>query len=189
MSTMQRVAVYCGAQPGHDPMFMSAARELGAALAREGLGLVYGGSSVGMMGAVADAALAAGSEAIGVIPRLLTAREPAHAGLTKLHVVDTMHQRKALMAEYASAFIALPGGFGTFEEIFEVVTWAQIHVHDKPCVLLNIGGYYDQLLGFLDSAVGSGLLRSEYRSLMQSASTVDEALRLVTMRLLQQRGG
>jgi uncharacterized protein (TIGR00730 family) len=176
VTAVRRVCVFCGAQPGHDPRFLEESTALGGALASRGLGLVYGGASVGMMGAVADAALAGGGEVVGVIPRKLADRELAHPRITSLHVVETMHQRKAMMADHASGFLAMPGGFGTLEEIFEVVTWAQIGIHHKPCLLLNLGGFYDGLIGFLDGAVRSGLLRPEYRALLLEARTVDEAL-------------
>jgi uncharacterized protein (TIGR00730 family) len=136
-------------------------------MAVEGLGLVYGGGHVGLMGVVADAVLAGGGEAIGVIPRAMVERELAHGGLTELHVVDTMHQRKALMADLADGFAALPGGFGTADELFEILTWAQLGLHAKPVGLLNVGAFFDPLLGWLDACVGEGFLRRPHRDILQ----------------------
>ena len=168
---MRRICVYCGANPGNDPAFRAAAETLAESLARQGLGLVYGGASVGLMGALADTMLQAGGEVIGVIPRVLVEREVAHAGLSELRVVESMHQRKAAMAELADGFIALPGGFGTLEEIFEILTWSQLGLHRKPCGLLNVNGYYRGLVEFLDRAVDSGLLREENRRMLLVAET------------------
>lgn len=151
---------------GRNGAYRDAAAALGRLLAREGIGLVYGGASVGLMGTVADAALAGGGEVIGVIPRALEAKEIAHAGLSALHVVETMHERKALMAELADGFIALPGGMGTFDEFFEVVTWAQLGIHAKPFGLLNVAGYYDRLAAFLDHTVAEGFVRGEHREMI-----------------------
>lgn len=163
---MKRICVFCGSSPGKDPAYRDAAEALGRLLAREGIGLVYGGSSIGLMTAVADAALAAGGEVTGVIPRALEAKEIAHPGLSALHVVETMHERKALMAELADGFVALPGGMGTFDEFFEVVTWAQLGIHAKPCGLLNVAGYYDRLTAFLDHAVAEGFVKIELRDML-----------------------
>jgi len=163
---MKRICVFCGSSAGRNPAYRDAAEALGRLLAREGIGLVYGGSSVGLMTAVADAALAAGGEVIGVIPHSLVAKEIAHPGLSALHVVGTMHERKALMAELADGFVALPGGMGTFDEFFEVVTWAQLGIHVKPCGLLNVGGYYDRLTAFLDHAVAEGFVKGEHREMI-----------------------
>ena len=163
---MKRICVFCGSSPGRTPAHRDAAGALGRLMAREGIGIVYGGSSVGLMTAVADAALAAGGEVIGVIPRALEAKEIAHPGLSALHVVETMHERKALMVELADGFIALPGGMGTFDEFFEVVTWAQLGIHVKPCGLLNVAGYYDRLTAFLDHAVAEGFVREEHREMI-----------------------
>jgi uncharacterized protein (TIGR00730 family) len=149
------------------PEYTEAARALGHHIAQEGWGLVYGGGKVGLMGTVADATLAAGGEVIGVIPESLMSREVGHTGLTALHVVSTMHQRKQQMAELADVFIALPGGIGTFEELFEVWTWRQLGYHAKPVGLVNVAGYYDGLLGFLDSAVDQGFVRPPQRDLLQ----------------------
>jgi uncharacterized protein (TIGR00730 family) len=162
---MRRVCVFCGSNRGSDPIYTAAARALGTLLAREQLGLVYGGGSVGLMGEVADAVLAAGGEAIGVIPHGLWAREVGHKALTQMHVVDTMHARKAMMADLADAFIALPGGLGTLEEIFEVWTWAQLGMHAKPLGFLNVAGFYDPLLAFLDAATETAFIRPQFREL------------------------
>lgn len=164
---MKTVCVYCGSSPGARPEYLDAATELGRLLACEGMRLVYGGACVGVMGRVADAVLEGGGQVIGVIPQGLMERDLAHQGLTQLHVVATMHERKAMMAELSDAFIALPGGIGTFEELFEILTWAQLGIHHKPCGLLNVAGYYDQLLAFLDHSVREGFLASEHRSLLQ----------------------
>ncbi len=152
------VCVYCGSRPGHDPAHMALAREVGHWIGTHGAQLVYGGGHHGLMGAVADAALAAGARVIGVIPEALVEMEAAHQGCTELHVVANMHQRKQLMAEHADVFLALPGGIGTFEELFEVWTWRQLGYHDKPIGLLNAGGYYDSLLAFLGSSVQAGFM-------------------------------
>ncbi len=163
---MKRVCVFCGSSHGHDPRYRRAAEDLGRRLAEQGLGLVFGGGSVGLMGALADATLAGGGTAIGVIPHGLAAREIAHRGLTELRVVASMHERKAHMARLADAFIALPGGFGTLEELFEIVTWAQLGIHRKPIGLLNVAGYYDALIALLDHAVAEGFVSQENRGLV-----------------------
>jgi uncharacterized protein (TIGR00730 family) len=160
---MKRILVFCGSSPGRLPDYAAAAAVLGAEIAQRGLATVYGGATVGLMGAVADGALAAGGEVIGVIPRRLVEREIAHAGLTELHVVETMHERKALMAEIADAVIALPGGSGTLDELFELFTWSQLGLHRKPIGLLNVAGYWRPLLGFLDHAVSERFLAAEHR--------------------------
>ncbi|HEX4964543.1 MAG TPA: TIGR00730 family Rossman fold protein [Thermoanaerobaculia bacterium] len=162
---MDRICVFCGSNPGADPRYAEAAAGFGRALAGRGLTLVYGGGRVGLMGVVADATLAAGGRAIGVIPRSLATRELAHEGLTELKVVGSMHERKAAMAGLAGAFVALPGGIGTLEEWFEVWTWGQLGIHSKPCGLLNVAGYYDPLLSFLDHAVAQHFLRAEHRAM------------------------
>ena len=159
---MQRVCVFTGSNSGARAAYAEAARELGALLAGRGIGLVYGGARVGLMGLIADAVLAGGGEAIGVIPEALVAKEVAHSGLTELRVVGSMHQRKAVMSDLADAFIALPGGWGTLEELFEVLTWAQLGLHRKPCGLLNVEGYFDGLLAFLSHTVAEGFVRTEY---------------------------
>ncbi|WP_440995304.1 TIGR00730 family Rossman fold protein [Arhodomonas sp. SL1] len=163
---MKRICVYCGSRPGHHPEFREAAFALGAALARQRATVVYGGAAVGMMGAVADGALDAGGEVIGVIPESLLAREVGHREITDLEVVDSMHQRKARMAELSDAFIALPGGLGTLEEVFEILTWAQLGFHRKPCGLLNVAGYFDHLVRFLDAAVTAGFLPRSHREML-----------------------
>ncbi len=173
---MRRICVFCGSNPGRLPAYREAATALGRMLARRGIGLVYGGASVGLMGAAADAALAAGGEAIGVIPRALMDRELGHPGLTELRVVGSMHARKAMMAELSDGFVALPGGAGTLEEIFEIWTWAQLGDHEKPCGLLNVAGFYDRLIGFLDHAAGEGFMRAEHRAMLLAAETGDELL-------------
>ena len=163
---LERICVFCGSQTGHDPVYIEAARTTGRLLAHRGIGLVFGGGHVGMMGAVAEAALAAGGEAIGVIPQGLVRRELAYEGLTELIVTHTMHERKQRMADLSDAFMALPGGFGTFEEFCEIITWAQLGLHQKPCGLLNVKGYYDPLLAMFDHAVREGFLRPALRGLV-----------------------
>jgi uncharacterized protein (TIGR00730 family) len=163
---MKRICVFCGSNPGRDPLYAKAARELGTLLAHRGIGLVTGGGHIGLMGVVADAALAAGGEVIGVIPEALQARELAHQSLTQLHVVPSMHTRKALMAELSDGFIAMAGGFGTFEEFCEVLTWAQLGLHSKPCGLLNVLGYYDFLLRMFDRADDEQFLAPQHRELV-----------------------
>lgn len=173
---MQRLCVYCGSSPGRNPAYAAAGRALGTALVERGMGLVYGGASVGVMGQVADAVLKAGGEAIGVIPKSLAVREVAHASLTEQHVVASMHERKALMAELSDGFVALPGGWGTFEEIFEILTWAQLGFHAKPCGLLNVAGYYDHLHAFLDHAIEEQFVKPEYRPMVIVASDPETLL-------------
>lgn len=165
-TSVSRICVFCGSNAGADPAYAEAARSFGAMLAREGIGLVYGGGNVGLMGAIADAALAAGGEVIGVIPHGLARKELAHEGLSKLHVVDSMHERKALMADLSDAFVAMPGGLGTLEEVFEVITWAQLGIHDKACALLNVRKYYNGLLDFLELAVRQSLIKPEHRAMI-----------------------
>lgn len=175
----RRICVYCGSSEGNRPEYAEAARQMGAFLARQGIGLVYGGGRVGLMGAVASGALAAGGEVIGVIPEKLRARELAHLGLTELFVVDSMHARKTMMAYLSDAFIALPGGWGTLEETFEVTTWAQLNYHFKPVGLLNINGYYDRLLAFVEHAVEEGFIRQVHRGLVVSAAEPAALLELL----------
>ena len=162
---MNSICVFCGSSPGNDPAYAEAAQKLGRTLAERGNTLVYGGH-VGLMGVVADAALEAGGEVIGVMPRSLVDREIGHKGLTKLHVVGSMHERKALMSELSDGFVALPGGNGTLEEFFEVLTWAQLGEHGKPCGLLNVAGYYDPLLKVFDQMVEKDFLRGAHRELV-----------------------
>jgi len=178
----RRVAVYCGSSDGSDPAFRIEATALGESIAAAGLGLVYGGANVGLMGAVADAALAAGAEVIGVLPGVLAGREIAHIGLTSLEMVPTMHERKARMAELADAFLVLPGGYGTLDELMEAVTWAQLGMHAKPCILINTAGYWNGLLAFLDSAVTARFLKEENRQLLLVASGAPEAVRMAAER-------
>src|SRR3954471_1382965 len=173
---MRRICVYAGSNPGSDPAYADGARALGAELAGRGIGLVYGGGKVGLMGVIADAVLTAGGEAIGVMPQALIDREIGHPGLTELRVVDSMHERKALMAELADAFIAVPGGIGTLEELIEVYTWSQLGIHDKACGVLNVNGYYDALARFLDHAVTAGFLRPEHREVLTVAADPAELL-------------
>lgn len=161
-----RLCVFCGSSSGQDPVYLEAARSLGGALARTGIDLVYGGASVGLMGAVADAVLAGGGHVIGVMPQALVDKEIAHKALSDLRIVGSMHERKALMAELADGFVALPGGLGTFEELFEVWTWAQLGYHRKPCALLNAGGFYDKLTAFLDDVVERGFVKPIHRSML-----------------------
>ena len=163
---MKRICVYCGSSPGNDPRYTVAARLLGEVMLERGIGLVYGGASIGVMGAVADAVLDGGGEAIGVIPRALAVKEVAHERLTEQHVVGSMHERKAMMAELSDGFVALPGGWGTMEEIFEILTWAQLGFHDKPCGLLNVAGYYDHLFSFLEHAIDEAFVKPDYRALL-----------------------
>ena len=170
MSTRVSLCVYCGSRDGAAPAYGEAARAVGAEIARRGWQLVYGGGRAGLMGQVADAALAGGAPVVGVIPRSLMDREVGHAGLSELHVVDTMHQRKRLMAERSDAFVALPGGIGTFEELFEVWTWRQLGYHDKPVGLLNVDGYYDALLAFLGQTVTQGFVSPPQHALLQVAA-------------------
>lgn len=164
------ICVYCGSRSGDASAFAGAARTIGHEIGRRGWQLVYGGGRAGLMGIVADAALAAGAPVTGVIPQSLMAREQGHPGLTELHVVDTMHQRKTLMAERADAFLALPGGIGTFEELFEVWSWRQLGYHDKPLGLLNVAGYYDALLRFLGQSEGAGFVTATQRALLDVAT-------------------
>lgn len=164
--SIERLCVFCGSSPGSDPAYLAAARAMGTALAEAGIGLVYGGAAVGLMGAVADATLAAGGEVTGVMPRALAEKEIAHSTLSELRVVGSMHERKALMAELSHGFIALPGGLGTLEELFEIWTWAQLGYHQKPCAVLNVNGFYDRLIGFLDGVVEQRFMRPEHRRML-----------------------
>jgi uncharacterized protein (TIGR00730 family) len=173
---MQRVCVFTGSSSGARPEYREAATDLGRLLAERGIGVVYGGARVGLMGVVADAALAAGGEVVGVIPDALVAKEVAHTGLTDLRVVASMHERKALMSDLADAFVALPGGWGTLEEFFEVLTWAQLGLHRKPCGLLNTLGYFDGLLAFLSHTIDEGFVRSQNAALIAVSATPAELL-------------
>lgn len=184
MVSLTAICVYCGSASAAKPVYLEAAKELGEALAARGLTLVYGGAESGLMGSVANAALAAGGKVIGVIPESMVEKEIAHRGLTQLHVVGSMHERKALMAALSDAFIALPGGYGTYDEIFEMLTWAQIGYHTKPCGFLNTNGFYDRLFAFLDHATDEGLLRPQHRNLPYLER---ELLPLLTKLLEKQR--
>lgn len=163
---MRRVCVYCGSSSGVLPEYSAAARELADVLVRHELELVYGGADKGIMGVLADAMLEHGGKVHGVIPKMLTDKEIAHQGLTELHVVASMHERKTMMAALSDGFIALPGGYGTLEEIIEIITWGQLRFHDKPCGLLNVKGYFDHLLAYLDHASKEGFLRREHRNML-----------------------
>ena len=165
-TAMKSVCVFCGSSPGGDPAYLAAARAIGGEIAGRGLKLVYGGAQVGLMGAVADAALAAGGEVVGVLPKALMIKEIGHAGLSRLEVVASMHERKARMAELSDGFIALPGGAGTLEEIFEIWTWGQLGFHGKPAGFLNVAGYYDRLAGFLDHTVAEAFVKPVHRDML-----------------------
>lgn len=180
MANVASICVYCGANPGHGGEFVSAASRLGAAMARRGLALVYGGGGIGLMGAVANAVLAEGGRVRGVIPTFLRQQELAHSGVEEMLVVETMHERKWKMMELSDAFVALPGGFGTLEELFEVLAWGQLRLHQKPVGLLNVGGFYDDLLRFLDRAVADGLLRQGNRDRILASSDPDRLLDILT---------
>jgi uncharacterized protein (TIGR00730 family) len=173
---IRNIAVFCASASGVNPVYQAAAEELGRALATRNIGLVYGGSNVGLMKAVAEAALSAGGKVIGVIPEVLVDLEVAHHGITELLITSTMHTRKALIGEKADAFIALPGGFGTFEELFEVLAWHTLNIHGKPILLLNVNGFYDKLLVFLDHCVAEGMLKPKSRELLRVAENVEDAL-------------
>ena len=173
MSEIRRVCVFCGSRPGARPSYARAARQLGARLAAEGLGLVSGGGRVGLMGVVANAVLDGGGQAVGVIPQALAAREVGHTDLTELHVVGTMHQRKAMMADLADAFVALPGGLGTLEELSEALTWQGLGLHAKPCAVLDVDGYYGPLLAWLDAGVAEGFVSAPARAALIVESDPD----------------
>jgi uncharacterized protein (TIGR00730 family) len=173
---MKKICVFCGSSIGNRPAYAAAAVALGGLLAKKKIGLVYGGGNVGLMGVIADAVLDAGGEVIGVIPHALAEREIEHRRLTQLHVVDSMHIRKAMMADLADAFIAMPGGVGTFEEFFEAVTWTQLGLHRKPCGLLNVAGFYTPLAAFIDQAVSEGFIKPVHRA---SIVVDDDAERLL----------
>ena len=183
MARLKRICVFCGSSLGARPAYRQAAQRLGELLAERGIGVVFGGGCVGLMGVVADAALSKGGEVIGVMPESLVRREIGHQGVTKLHVVETMHQRKALMAERAAAFAALPGGVGTADEFFEIVTWRQLRLHSKPIGLLNVAGFFDPLLAWLDRTVADGFVRAEHRGLLRVA----EEPEMLLERLLGER--
>ncbi len=176
MSFTHRVCVYCGSKTGNNPAFTEQAKQLGHILASNKVGLVYGGGSVGMMNEIANATLSRGGQVHGVIPQHLYDLEVAHKQLTALHITDTMHERKAMMAELSDAFIALPGGFGTFEELMEAITWLQLDIHGKPVTIFNIDGYYDKLIQFIDHAVESGFITNGNRNSLKVANTVQDCL-------------
>ncbi|MCR9251033.1 MAG: TIGR00730 family Rossman fold protein [bacterium] len=177
------IAVFCGSRSGNNPVFVDTAKEVAQHLVDHDFGLVYGGGKVGLMGVIADEMLALGGEVIGVIPEKLFTKEVAHAGITELITVQTMHERKAIMADKSKAFIALPGGIGTLEELFEVFTWAQIGYHKKPCALLNVDGFYDPLNEMLDHTVASDFLAQDYRESLISKNTVGELLKEVISKI------
>ena len=174
---MKSIAVYCGANPGASPIYADAARAMGRALVGHNISLVYGGGHVGLMGAVADEVLRLGGEVSGVIPQQLVERELAHQGLTRLFVVKDTHERKAMMAQLSDGFVALPGGMGTLEELFEVLTWAQLEIHAKPVGVLNVAGFYDQLVGFLGHARAEGFIREQHAGMMMVESDADLLVR------------
>jgi uncharacterized protein (TIGR00730 family) len=173
---MRRLCVFCGSKVGNNPAYAESARALGTALARRGIGLVYGGGHIGLMGTAADAALAAGGEVIGVIPQGMVEQELAHRQLTELRIVRTMHERKALMAELSDAFIALPGGYGTLDETFEILTWAQLGLHAKPVGMWNVAGFFDPLLAWVAQAVRDGFVSERNRGLLRVVASVEEVL-------------
>jgi uncharacterized protein (TIGR00730 family) len=175
-NVIKRIVVYCGANVGNNPVYKTAAEELGCELAREGIGIVYGGGGVGLMGVVADAALAAGGEVIGVIPEALKALEVEHKGLTEMHVVPDMHSRKAMMLGLSDAVIAMPGGFGTMDELFEALTWSQLDYHRMLCGLLNVGGYYDHLIAWMEHSVREGLVKPANLQLLVHGKTTAQLL-------------
>ena len=176
---MRRLAVYCGSAPGSDPDFTSLAEALGAEMARRGIGLVYGGGRLGLMGVIADAVMAHGGEAYGVIPQALVDLEVAHTGLTELHLVNTMHERKAMMTDLTDAFLAIPGGIGTLDELFEAWTWHALGYHAKPLALLNVNGFWDRLVGFMDHVAASGFLSPSRRAQLLVADDIGEAIDLL----------
>lgn len=176
MSTLYRICVFCGSRPGARADYVSAGASLGAALARRKLGLVYGGASIGVMGALADAVLAGGGRAIGVIPQRLKDKEIAHAGLSELRIVASMHERKAAMEHLADAFIAAPGGFGTLEEVFEIITWLQLGLHHKPVGFLNVAGFYDPVLSFIRHGVEEGFIPKEHAEAIEHDADPDRLI-------------
>ena len=176
MSDFKRLAVYCGSATPADPTYMEMARAVGDTLARRGIGVVYGGGKVGLMGAIADAAIAAGGEVIGVIPEALVNAEVAHRGLTELHVVPDMHTRKALFTSLSDGFLTLPGGVGTMDELWEAVSWAQLGYHDKPVGLLNVGGFYDQLIAFNRHMIEVGFIRAQHAGILVARDDLDALL-------------
>lgn len=175
----KRIGIFCGAHTGNGERYIEIASGVARRLVGSGYGIVYGGGRVGLMGVIADSALEAGGEVIGVIPEALASKEIAHAGLTQLHVVSTMHERKALMADLSDGFIAIPGGYGTMDEFCEILTWAQLRIHEKPVTLLNSDGYYDELLALFDKMVREGFVTTTNRGLVRSAQTIEDLLALL----------
>ncbi len=173
---MNRICVFCGSKTGNSPLFLEAAVQLGRVLAERGLELVYGGASIGLMGAVADSVMAGGGKVVGVIPEAMASKEVAHDGLTEMHVVSSMHERKSMMARLADAFVALPGGFGSFEELLEMITWAQLGIHRKPVGILNVSGYYDPLIQLFEGAIEAGFIKSRNRQLYVIEREADRLL-------------
>jgi uncharacterized protein (TIGR00730 family) len=173
---MKRIVIFCGSSSGVDPVFEAEAYSTGVTLARLGIGIVYGGAKVGLMGAVAEGALTNGGEVIGVLPRFLSGKEIGHAGLSDLILVDTMHERKTKMHELSDGVIALPGGFGTMEELFEMITWGQLGLHKKPVGVLNIAGFYDELIALVQTMVDKGFLKAENQRMLLSGDTLEELL-------------
>jgi hypothetical protein len=182
-----RWCVFCGSSPGNDPRFVEYATAVGTALARAGNDVVYGGGRTGLMGALADGAIAAGGNVIGIIPQQLEDREVAHRGISDLRIVGSMHERKALMAKLSDGFVALPGGFGTFEEFCEAVTWVQLGIHQKPCLLANLEGYYDPLVGQFDRGRESGFINPENRAIVRVVSTLDALLTVISRNTTAER--
>ena len=174
MTNFERICVFCGSNGGKDPAFIATAAETGKFLAQRNIGLVFGGGRVGLMGKVADTVMDSGGNVVGIIPRSLAEKEVAHERLSELHIVGSMHERKAMMAKLSDGFIAMPGGFGTFEEICEVITWTQLGFQSKPCGILNVRGYYDDLISLFDRATSQGFIRPEHRSLVLVGKTIDE---------------
>ncbi len=173
---MQSIAIFCASSDGADPAYLEAARQVGNALARRNIAVVYGGGRVGLMGAVADGALSAGGRVVGVIPHAMVQAERAHTGVSDLRIVNSMHERKALMADMADAFIALPGGYGTFDELFEIITWGQLAFHTKPVGILNVRHFYDPLLAFLDATTAAGFIQPRFRAMLLAEPTLDALL-------------
>lgn len=176
---MSRLCVFCGSSPGNRPIYLEAAKRLGRTLGERRVGIVYGGSSIGLMGAMADAALEAGGEVIGVIPRSMVDREIAHTGLSASHVVETMHERKALMTSLSDAFLAMPGGHGTLDELFEALTWSQLGIHEKPIALWDVSGYWQPLIAAIDHAVQEGFVRPRDRARLSASDDLEALLPLL----------
>lgn len=173
---IRSIAIFCASSDGADPAFIESARQVGRSLAHRGIAVVYGGGRIGLMGAVADGALGAGGRVIGVIPRAMVQAERAHTGVSDLRIVDSMHERKALMADLADGFIALPGGYGTLDELFEIITWGQLAIHVKPVGILNVRNFYGPLLAFLDATTAAGFIQPRFRAMLQAADTLEDLL-------------